>query len=234
MSLCNLKQLYLQQKYVWSFVSQQYCMNSFCRSLFCSLIAIAYIEVHTPFMGHVVVGVTEVDESLMSLCNLNQLYLQQICVWSYVSQQVLYEFFTYIICLITHCYYLYRIKYSFNAHIVFGQQIYVWSSVSQQVLYEFFVEIIFLFNHCYYLYRIRYPFNGHIVVGVVEVYSLVLSLCNMNQLYLQQICVWSSVSEQILFHFFAKIICLFTCCYYLYKIRCPFNGGGRWVIIVTL
>ena len=38
-------------------------MNSFWRSFVCSLIAITYIELHTPLMGHVLVGVVEVDGS---------------------------------------------------------------------------------------------------------------------------------------------------------------------------
>ena len=38
-----------------------------------------------------------------SLRYVNQLYLKQICVWSSVSQQVLYEFFAEIIFLFFHC-----------------------------------------------------------------------------------------------------------------------------------
>ena len=34
-------------------------MNSLQRSFFCSLIAIKYIELHTPVMGPVVLGVVE-------------------------------------------------------------------------------------------------------------------------------------------------------------------------------
>ena len=42
-------------------------MNSAPRSFFCSLIAISYKELlHTPVMGHVIVGVVEVDAQLFS------------------------------------------------------------------------------------------------------------------------------------------------------------------------
>ena len=42
-------------------------MNSLRRSFFCSLIVISYIELQTPLMGHVVVGVVEADVQLFSL-----------------------------------------------------------------------------------------------------------------------------------------------------------------------
>ena len=44
-------------------------------------------------MGHGVFSVEEVDVPLHPPYNLNQIYLNQICVWSSVSQQVLYESF---------------------------------------------------------------------------------------------------------------------------------------------
>ena len=41
-------------------------MNSLRRSFFCSLIAFSYTELHTPLMGHVVVGVEMLDAPLFS------------------------------------------------------------------------------------------------------------------------------------------------------------------------
>ena len=41
-------------------------MISLRRSFFCSCIAMSYIEFHAPLMGHVVVGVVEVDAPLFS------------------------------------------------------------------------------------------------------------------------------------------------------------------------
>ena len=41
-------------------------MNSLQKLFFCSLIAISYIELHIPLMGHVVVGVVEGDVPLFS------------------------------------------------------------------------------------------------------------------------------------------------------------------------
>ena len=45
-------------------------------AFFCSLIAITYRELHTPLMGHVIVGVVEEDASLFALFYYNQIYLQ--------------------------------------------------------------------------------------------------------------------------------------------------------------
>ena len=87
----------------------KYSINSLRKSFVCSLIAITHIDLHTSLMGHVVVVVVEEDAPLLTLCKLNKLYRQQICVWSSKSQQVPYEFFAKIIYLFTHCHYLYKI-----------------------------------------------------------------------------------------------------------------------------
>ena len=63
----------------------------------------SYIELHTPLMGHGVVGVVEVDVSLFSpQCEL-ALSQRNLCIRSSLFQQVLYEFFAEIIFLFIHC-----------------------------------------------------------------------------------------------------------------------------------
>ena len=47
-------------------MSQQVLYEFFAEIIFLFFIAISYIELHTPLMGHVVVGVVEVDALLFS------------------------------------------------------------------------------------------------------------------------------------------------------------------------
>ena len=65
-SLQKLNQFYLKQICVSSTGSQQVLYEFFAEIIFCSCIAISYIELHTPLIGHVVVGVVEVDVPLFS------------------------------------------------------------------------------------------------------------------------------------------------------------------------